>query len=65
MTTKAAHRPFPLPSEIKTVPGTEGWEDMYPYYTRRQPADDKVFWFCNSMHFPEPMPAFDAITAER
>jgi pyruvate,water dikinase len=37
---------------------------MYPYYTRMQPADDDVFWFCNSMHFPEPMPAFDAITAE-
>jgi pyruvate,water dikinase len=64
MNKKASDRPFPLPSEIETVPGTEGWEDMYPYYTRRQVADDKVFWFCNSMHFPEPMPAFDAITAE-
>ncbi|HZD52255.1 MAG TPA: PEP-utilizing enzyme [Woeseiaceae bacterium] len=64
MDKQAANRPFPLPSEIATVPGTEGWEDMYPYYTRMQPADDDVFWFCNSMHFPEPMPAFDAITAE-
>ncbi len=28
------------------------------------PEDDKRFWFYNSMHFPEPMPAFDTITAE-
>ena len=57
-------RPFPLPSEIESIPGTEGWEDMYPYFTRLQPGDDEIFWFYNSMHFPEPMPAFDAITAE-
>jgi len=55
---------FPLPSEIKPVPGTEGWEEMYPYFTRVRPEDDKRFWFYNSMHFPEPMPAFDSVTAE-
>jgi pyruvate,water dikinase len=55
---------FPLPSEIKTYPGAEGWEKMYPYFTRFRPEDDKKFWFYNSMHFPEPMPAFDVITAE-
>jgi pyruvate,water dikinase len=55
---------FPLPSEIEDIPGTEGWQDMYPYYTRFQPEDDQRFWFYNSMHFPEPMPAFDIITAE-
>jgi len=64
MDTKAKRRPFPLPSEIGDLPGTEGWRDMYPYYTRFQPGDDEVFWFYNSMHFPEPMPAFDAVTAE-
>jgi len=64
MNSKAPARPFPLPSEIESIPGTEGWEDMYPYYTRFQPGDDDVFWFYNSMHFPEPMPAFDALTAE-
>jgi pyruvate,water dikinase len=57
-------KPFPLPSEIIDVPGTEGWRDLYPYFTRFRPEDDKRFWFYNSMHFPEPMPAFDAITAE-
>src|SRR5919197_5656618 len=57
-------RSFPLPSEIGDVPGAEGWRSMYPYFTRFQPEDDQRFWFYNSMHFPEPMPAFDVITAE-
>ncbi|HEX6678079.1 MAG TPA: PEP-utilizing enzyme [Actinomycetes bacterium] len=55
---------FPLPSEIPDAPGAEGWRSMYPYFTRFQPEDDERFWFYNSMHFPEPMPAFDVITAE-
>ncbi len=55
---------FPLPSEIADAPGAQGWQAMYPYFTRFQPEDDERFWFYNSMHFPEPMPAFDAITAE-
>lgn len=59
-----ADRTFPLPSEIDDIPGTQGWQSMYPYFTRFQPEDDQRFWFYNAMHFPEPMPAFDAITAE-
>ena len=55
---------FPLPSEIRDFPGAEDWAEMYPYYTRFRPEDDQRFWFYNSMHFPEPMPAFDAISAE-
>ncbi len=55
---------FPLPSQITDVPGAEGWRSMYPYFTRFQPEDDGRFWFYNAMHFPEPMPAFDTITAE-
>jgi pyruvate,water dikinase len=62
--TPGRTRSFPLPSEIGDVPGAEGWRSMYPYFTRFQPADDERFWFYNSMHFPEPMPAFDVITAE-
>src|SRR5215469_5655188 len=54
---------FPLPSEIADAPGAEDWRSMYPYFTRFQPEDDQRFWFYNSMHFPEPMPAFDTITA--
>ena len=60
----SSQRAFPLPSEIRDLPGTEGWESMYPYFTRFRPEDDKVFWFYNAMHFPEPMPAFDVLTAE-
>jgi pyruvate,water dikinase len=56
--------PFPLPSEIGGMPGAEGWEDMYPYFTRFRPEDDKLFWFYNSMHFPEPLAAFDGIGPE-
>ncbi len=55
---------FPLPSQIEDVPGAENWRSMYPYFTRFQPEDDNRFWFYNAMHFPEPMPAFDTITAE-
>jgi pyruvate, water dikinase len=55
---------FLLPSEIADAPGAEDWRSMYPYFTRFQPEDDQRFWFYNSMHFPEPMPAFDTITAE-
>ncbi|MBV9380436.1 MAG: hypothetical protein JOY82_06995 [Streptosporangiaceae bacterium] len=55
---------FPLPSEIADVPGAENWRSMYAYFTRFTPEDDKRFWFYNSMHFPEPMPAFDTVTAE-
>ena len=43
MSSKESSRPFPLASEIEDVPGTEDWEDMYPYYTRRQPGDDEIF----------------------
>ncbi|HLH82572.1 MAG TPA: PEP-utilizing enzyme [Trebonia sp.] len=55
---------FPLPSQIADVPGAENWRSMYQYFTRFTPEDDKRFWFYNSMHFPEPMPAFDTITSE-
>ncbi len=55
---------FPLPSQIADVPGAENWRSMYQYFTRFQPDDDKRFWFYNSMHFPEPMPAFNTVTAE-
>src|SRR5215211_1514279 len=59
-----AERSFPLPSQIDAVPGAEGWEEMYPYFTRFQPEDDQRFWFYNSMHFPEVVPAFDGVTSE-
>jgi len=37
---------------------------MYPYFSRFRPEDDNRFWFYNSMHFPEPMSAFDSLSQE-
>ncbi len=64
MTADVRRKGFPLPSQIESVAGAEDCDSMYPYYTRFRPEDDTRFWFYNSMHFPEPMPAFDVITAE-
>jgi pyruvate,water dikinase len=54
---------FPSPYSIKPVSDCQGWEEMYPYYSRfdehRRETDENRFWFWNSMHFPVPMPAFD------
>jgi phosphohistidine swiveling domain-containing protein len=65
MAAPSAVGSFPSPYEVETPPGCEGWEEMYPYYGRfdedRREADEQRFWFWNSMHFPLPMPAFDAI----
>ena len=59
---------FASPFDVPTPPGAEGWEEMYPYYLlfddARRDEDDQRFWFYNGMHFPEPMPPFDMITAE-
>jgi pyruvate, water dikinase len=46
------------------VAGTERAQAAYPYYMQFTAADDSRFWFYNSMHFPEPMSAFDMVTAE-
>ena len=68
MAAPSAVGSFPSPYEIETPPGCEGWEDMYPYYARfdeeRREADEQRFWFWNSMHFPVPMPAFDAVCVD-
>ena len=55
---------FPLPSSLKVVPGTERAQAAYPYTVQFGKGDDERFWFYNSMHFPEPMSAFDMVTAE-
>jgi len=64
MPIPTASREFPRPSSLKVVPGTEGAQAAYPYYMQFTAADDERFWFYNSMHFPEPMSAFDMVTAE-
>jgi pyruvate,water dikinase len=64
MPTPTAARGFPLPSSLTVVPGTEVAQAAYPYYMQFTREDDARFWFYNSMHFPEPMSAFDMVTAE-
>ena len=64
MPTPTAAGGFPLPSSLETLPGTETAQAAYPYYMQFTREDDTRFWFYNSMHFPEPMSAFDMVTAE-
>ena len=64
MTTTVKARCFPLPSSLQVIPGTEAAQAAYPYYMQFTKEDDERFWFYNSMHFPEPMCAFDVVTAE-
>src|SRR6516165_5334956 len=64
MNQPATPKGFPLPSSLQVVPGTERAQAAYPYHTQFGKGDDQRFWFYNSMHFPEPMSAFDMITAE-
>src|SRR3984885_6481994 len=64
MDMPAKPKQFPLPSSLQVVPGTEGAQAAYPYYMQFVASDDQRFWFYNSMHFPEPMSAFDMVTAE-
>ena len=64
MDKPAKSRSFPAPSSLRVIPGTERAQAAYPYYVQFSEADDERFWFYNSMHFPEPMSAFDMVTAE-
>ena len=64
MSTTVQARCFPLPSSLKVIPGTEKAQAAFPYYMQFTKEDDERFWFYNSMHFPEPMCAFDVVTAE-
>src|SRR5260370_37518336 len=64
MNAQLKPREFPLPSTVKVISGTERAQAAYPYHIQFSTADDQKFWFYNSMHFPEPMSAFDMVTAE-
>lgn len=62
---------FPDPHEIPTIPGTEGWERMYPYnylFTtvdeERTAYEKSMFWFNDGLHYPEPLYPFDIIWDE-
>jgi len=64
MEPKLNPKSFPAPSSLQVIQGTERAQAAYPYYMQFTKEDDERFWFYNSMHFPEPMSAFDVTTAE-
>jgi pyruvate,water dikinase len=64
---------FPNPHDVKakTIPGTEGWERMYPYHYQfvtddpeRNRYEKDTFWFADGLHYPEPLYPFDIIWDE-
>ena len=62
---------FLNPHEIETIPGTEGWERMYPYQYQfvtddpeRKKYEEETFWFYDGLHYPEPLYPFDTIWDE-
>ena len=62
---------FPNPHEAERLPGTEGWERMYPYHylystddPDRKAYEENMFWFYDGLHYPEPMYPFDIIWDE-
>ena len=62
---------FPNPHEIEAIPGTEGWERMYPYHyffttkdKEREAYENNMFWFNDALHYPEPLYPFDIIWDE-
>ncbi|MDR2240543.1 MAG: PEP-utilizing enzyme, mobile region [Zoogloeaceae bacterium] len=64
---------FPDPHDVKaqTIPGTEGWERMYPYQYQfvtddpvRNQYEKEMFWFHDGLHYPEPLYPFDTIWDE-
>ncbi len=62
---------FPNPHDLETIPGTEGWERMYPYHytfstddAERRDYEERMFWFYDGLHYPEPIYPFDLIWDE-
>jgi len=64
---------FPSPHDVvaKAIPGTEGWERMYPYQYQfvtddpvRNGYEKDTFWFYDGLHYPEPLYPFDTIWDE-
>jgi pyruvate, water dikinase len=59
------------PHDIPMIPGTEGWERMYPYhylFTKDDPErsayESRQLWYYDGLHYPEPHYPFDLIWDE-
>lgn len=66
-----AEKNFPSPHQVEPIPGTEGWERMYPYHyffstkdEERKAYEENMFWFNDALHYPEPLYPFDIIWDE-
>ncbi|MBI5440554.1 MAG: PEP-utilizing enzyme, mobile region [Deltaproteobacteria bacterium] len=62
---------FTSPHDIEKIPGTEGWERMYPYhyqFSKEDPAraehEESQLWYYDGLHYPEPHYPFDLIWDE-
>ncbi|HLE05075.1 MAG TPA: hypothetical protein VI729_10755, partial [Anaerolineales bacterium] len=59
---------FPSPFDVKTPPGGEGWQDLYPYYLvfseDRRMEEEAAFWFQDGVHWREVLYPFDSIFME-
>ena len=55
---------LPSPFELETPPGAEGWERLYTYSSLfsdgRREYEASTFWFQDSVHWPKPLPPWDA-----
>lgn len=66
-----ANGQYAKPHDIETIPGTEGWERMYPDHHQfvtddpeRKKYEEESFWFYDGLHYPEPVYPFDMIWDE-
>jgi pyruvate,water dikinase len=62
---------FMDPHDVPQIPGTEGWEKMYPYqyhFTKDDPEraayESSQIWYYDGLHYPEPHYPFDLIWDE-
>ncbi|MFZ7111863.1 MAG: PEP-utilizing enzyme [Desulfatiglandales bacterium] len=62
---------FTDPHDIPTIPGTEGWERMYPYQyifstddPDRAKHESAQLWYNDGLHYPDPHCPFDLLWDE-
>ena len=62
---------FMDPHDVPQIPGTEGWERMYPYqyqFSKDDPEraafESSQIWYYDGLHYPEPHWPFDLIWDE-
>jgi pyruvate, water dikinase len=55
---------LPSPFELTAPPGAEGWEELYTYSSLfsegRREYEEGMFWFQDGVHWPTPLPPWDA-----